>query len=57
MFLLWIGMIPVLIFFASSVIFFTLMVWLIGRQKKSIASIALTLLVVCCIVSTFYFIF
>ncbi|NQU03776.1 MAG: tripartite tricarboxylate transporter TctB family protein [Syntrophaceae bacterium] len=53
----WIGMIPVLGFFVSSIVFFNVLVWLMGSKKKSLPSIALSFVVVGCIVSIFYFIF
>lgn len=54
---LWIGMIPLLGFLISSIIFFTMLVWLMGKRKTSISSILVAFVVVCCIVSVFYYIF
>jgi hypothetical protein len=54
---IWIGMIPVLGFFLSSVVFFNLLVWLIGSSKKDLSANVLSFVVVCGIVSLFYFIF
>ena len=53
----WIGMISVLGFFLSSVVFFYLLVWLIGSNKKDLSANILSFVLVCGIVSLFYFIF
>lgn len=54
---LWIGMIPLLGFLISSIVFFTILVWLMGDKKTNVSSILFAFAVVCCIVTVFYFIF
>jgi hypothetical protein len=54
---LWVGLITSLGFFVSSILFFNLMVWLVSRKKRSLPSIAFSLVVVAAIVTFFYLVF
>jgi hypothetical protein len=54
---LWVGTIPLLGLYASSILFFVLMVWWIGKERRSLSAIGFSLVLVAAIVSFFYFIF
>ena len=54
---LWVGTIPLLGLYATSILFFVLMVWWIGKERRSLSAIAFSLVLVAAIVSFFYFIF
>jgi hypothetical protein len=54
---LWVGTIPLLGLYASSILFFVLMVLWIGKERRSLSAIGFYLVLVAAIVSFFYFIF
>jgi hypothetical protein len=53
----WVGTIPLLGLYASSILFFTLMVWWISKERRRLSAIGFSLVLVVAVVSFFYFIF
>jgi hypothetical protein len=54
---LWVGTIPLLGLYLASILFFTLMVWWISKEKRSLRAVGYSFILVLAIVSFFYFIF